>query len=115
MTTRNWYSVSQSQVDLKNRHAPTQEDALENVQYAYCEIFTQLSSLGLPYLAVAYEAITSYGERAVRPLLKELGLTTGPVRAHPQRGRRQTLPVTGGVMGGGRRGAAAAPLGELGG
>ena len=74
VTTRNWYSISQSQVDPKNRHAPTQEDALENVQLAYCEIFTQLSRLGLPYLPVAYEAITCHGERAVRPLLKELGL-----------------------------------------
>jgi hypothetical protein len=74
IVTRDWFSLSQSQVDPRNRHAPDGQSALLNISLAYQEIFTQLATLKLPFLVVAYEALITYQERAVRPLLKKLGL-----------------------------------------
>lgn len=81
VTSRDWFALWQSQADPKNRHAPNEAEALRNISLAYQEIFRQLSVVGLPFLVVHYEALIVYGERAVRPLLRKLGLNAdAPLR-----------------------------------
>jgi hypothetical protein len=72
--TRDWFTLARSQASAERHHVATQQDAIENMQFAYREIFTQLAALCLPYLIVTYESLTVYGERTARPLLAELGL-----------------------------------------
>jgi hypothetical protein len=74
ISTRDWLSTARSQADPINNHAASEAAALENIALAYREIFMQVAAAQLPHLIVAHEAISMFGEAAVRPLLKRLGL-----------------------------------------
>jgi hypothetical protein len=82
VTMRDWYALAKSQV--RHNHVSTESAALENIATAYREIFRQLHEHKIAARTVAYEAVTGFQERAVRPLLRELGLnreaTLPPIR-----------------------------------
>ena len=80
VTTRDWYAIAKSQV--RQQHVPSEAVALKNVTIAYREIFRQLAEHQVETLVVAYEAMATYKELALRKLLGELGLNP-QAQLHP--------------------------------
>jgi hypothetical protein len=71
ITTRDWHATMKSQVSA--HHVSSEELALKQIRRAYKHIFSEISSLNIPYVLGSYESITS-NPKAVSQLLKELEL-----------------------------------------